>query len=244
MGLFSKSKEEIPAPPVMPPVPEEDSTNMSSNIASPASAINDGLAAPPVPGGNLDDIKQQVQSSGVSQNSMESTNNMPSVSTESTLNIPQMPNTSELSSESPDMAEESNIANKNEESNSTIDDDSLFDFSELDLSNAQNQETEISENSINKEKEDENISIDNLSFIQKNKNSKEYEDFFITTKQFKTLLEIVEAVKNKVKGANETHLRLMDIKAEEDIEYENLRKDFEFIEDKLYEVDNLIFDKH
>ena len=37
--------------------------------------------------------------------------------------------------------------------------------------------------------------------------------------------------------------RLVSIKAEEDIELESLRKDFQFIEDKLYEVDSTIFDR-
>lgn len=67
--------------------------------------------------------------------------------------------------------------------------------------------------------------------------------YFVTTHQFKSLLEIVEAVKERVKISNERHLRLLDIKAEEDIEYENLRKDFQFVEDKLYEVDSIIFER-
>lgn len=95
---------------------------------------------------------------------------------------------------------------------------------------------------------DTNMSRDtNLNFIS-NKNLNpghvsHEKDFFITTHQFRSVLEIIESVKNKVKESSETHLRLMDIKSEEDIEYENLRKDFQFIEDKLYELDSVIFEK-
>lgn len=67
--------------------------------------------------------------------------------------------------------------------------------------------------------------------------------YFATTGQFKALLEIIDLVKSKVKSSAETHLRLLDIKSEEDIEYENLRKNFQFIEDKLYDIDGIIFEK-
>lgn len=132
---------------------------------------------------------------------------------------------------------------KEEQYNVNNSQDSLFDLSELDIPEAQNLE---SEEEVYVESEEE-IEADNdkegLDFINKHHSKvKSNETYFITTKQFKTLLEIVEGVKNKVKDASETHLKLLDIKAEEDIEYENMKKDFEYIEDKLHEVDSIIFD--
>lgn len=68
------------------------------------------------------------------------------------------------------------------------------------------------------------------------------ESCFLTTQQFRSMLEIVELVKGKVKDSTEIHLRLLDMKSEEDIEYENLRKNFQYVEDKLYELDSILFD--
>ena len=53
----------------------------------------------------------------------------------------------------------------------------------------------------------------------------------------------VDKVKEKFKESSDIHLKLLDIKSEEDLEYENLRKNFQFVEEKLYEVDSLIFEK-
>jgi len=230
MGLFSKNKDDMPAPPIMPPAPAENSSNLvpptqgTDNLSAPSFEGTGNLSAPPIPGGNLDDIKSQV----------EATSNIAAPNDAAMGNLSesiQMPSIEETNLEIPNTNEE------NKDENLNLDDESLFDFSELDL------ETTESENKEEVKKETESSPLDDLSFIKKNRKVQEYETFFITTKQFKNLLEIVESVKKKVKDANETHLRLMDIKAEEDIEYENLRKDFEFIEDKLYEVDNLIFEK-
>ena len=91
------------------------------------------------------------------------------------------------------------------------------------------------------ETKEEHISGD-VEFIAHHKEVNDTKPFFVTTSQFKALLEIIENVKQKTKETSERHLRLLDIKSEEDIEYENLKKDFAFIEDKLYEVDTLIFE--
>lgn len=72
---------------------------------------------------------------------------------------------------------------------------------------------------------------------------KENENFFMTTQQFKAMMELVESVKSRVKDSSDRHLKLLDIKSEEDVEYENLRRDFQYVEDKLYELDSIIFNK-
>lgn len=175
------------------------------------------LVAPAIPGDSaLNDIKNQV------------TGNVPVPMEQPMMEAIQMPA----------VVEEPKI------------DDSLFDLSDLELPEPTNNEAlevptaeDFVDSTI-----DTNIEREgDLSFISNKKNhrpshSKE-ETFYITTSQFKSLLEIIESVKSKVKDASETHLRLMDIKSEEDIEYENLRKTFQYIEDKLYEIDSLIFDK-
>lgn len=218
MGLFSKKKEETMAPP-MPPAPQAPSMgSFGSNLQAPAAELSN-LNAPPIPGGSLADIKEQVafKPSSMSMPSMDS----------SSMVMP-----SEV--ESHDDVEESDI---------NFDDDSLFDFSELELQSPVEGEVEQSAKVVSVADEDSDSDV-NMDFINHEKKIKEHDDtYFVTTKQFKSLLEIVDSVKNKVKESSETHLRLLDIKSEEDIEYENLRKDFQFIEEKLYEVDSIIFDK-
>lgn len=66
---------------------------------------------------------------------------------------------------------------------------------------------------------------------------------YITTTQYKKVLSVIDTVKDKVKEASNTHTRLIDIKSEEDIEYENLRRQFQHVEDQLYELDRIIFEK-
>lgn len=67
--------------------------------------------------------------------------------------------------------------------------------------------------------------------------------YFLTTTEFKHLLEQIDAVKERIKVSTQRHMKILSIKAEEDIEIESLKKDFQFIEDKLYEVDSTIFDR-
>lgn len=67
--------------------------------------------------------------------------------------------------------------------------------------------------------------------------------FFLTTTEFKTLLDKVDQVKDRIKDSSQRHMKIMGIKAEEDIEIETMRKDFQFIEEKLYEIDSTIFDR-
>ena len=122
--------------------------------------------------------------------------------------------------------------------------DSLFDLSDLELP-GDNVTAEVHED----EEETHEYSAPNnqehagLGFIEAKKDKiDDTKPFFVTTSQFKAILEIIENVKSKTKESSQRHLRLMDIKSEEDIEYENMKKDFVYIEDKLYEVDSLLFE--
>ena len=123
--------------------------------------------------------------------------------------------------------------------NELQEDESLFDLSELDMG--------FGDSPSHEESHDHSTStaVAPSKFMRNSHLHSHNTDktYYITTAEFKKLLEIVESVKSKVKDSSERHLRLLDIKSEEDIEYENLKRDFEFIEDKLYEVDSLIFDK-
>jgi hypothetical protein len=148
-------------------------------------------------------------------------------------------------SEQPALEQQVQTSEVNMPSNNEMsleDDDSLFDFSELGVDSPIQSEETFTPASVEEEK-DVSYSESELKFMNEDKHKvNSNETYFVTTRQFKALLEIVESVKTKVKEASETHLRLLDMKAEEDIEYENLRKDFEFIESKLYEVDSIIFE--
>jgi len=218
MGFFSSKKEEKKAAVVPAPAPSNIPAVPAAPVttSAPTDSISDlgKLTPPSIPGvSHLDDIKSEV----INANNGE--------------NIP--------------------VSNIETESNTmSLNGDSLFDLSDLDLeSDIPNSESESNslKDSVNFENtaiDPENENLSSLNFTSRSTISKSKdEDIFVTTSQFKTLLSIIDSVKSRVKDATETHLRLMDIKSEEDIEYENLRKAFQFVEDKLYEVDNLIFEK-
>ncbi|MCA9460026.1 MAG: hypothetical protein KC550_05760 [Nanoarchaeota archaeon] len=255
MGLFSKHNDNkgkaLPAPPGAPSSdsPAPPSFGAVPTPSGPPKAADSAgtLAKPPVPGGSLSDIKSQVVGSSRA-----------------------MAPRSENFDEAPPLDSQSDT------DLGDLGDDSLFDFSGLEIPEAEPSEADYSSNMSNRnnnnnnnfprisegsnrgvspnrihslpeETVDSNIANESdLNFVS-NKDVKhkveDNETYFLTTSQFKSLLEIVEAVKERVKVSSDTHLRLLDIKSEEDIEYENLRKDFQFIEDKLYEVDSIIFDR-
>ncbi|MCA9459796.1 MAG: hypothetical protein KC589_02335 [Nanoarchaeota archaeon] len=254
MGLFSKHNDNkgkaLPAPPGAPssnaPAPQ-GAGSVPTPYGPPKEADSAGsLAAPPVPGGSLSDIKSQVVGSSFPR---------PSVADNDDSAAPPF-----------NSGDDSDLGD--------LGDDSLFDFSGLEIPEAEPSQADYSSSmgrnnsgeglprvsegssrgissnrihSLPEETVDSNIANEaDLNFVS-NKDVKhkveDNETYFLTTSQFKSLLEIVEAVKERVKVSSDTHLRLLDIKSEEDIEYENLRKDFQFIEDKLYEVDSIIFDR-
>lgn len=221
MALFSKKEEErnngaprAPPLPPMPPAPGQNANSIGSSEISKPSIETHNLSAPPIPGGNLDDIKAQVTGNNKNLTKQDSIREQP-ISQEELENEPTIDNEEE---------------------------DSLFDFSELELQSPINADIP----KTNEQEETQNDDSDNLALGFINNDTRrgiKGDSCFVTTQQFKSLLEIVENVKNKVKDASNTHLKLLDIKSEEDIEFENLRKDFQFIEDKLYELDNIIFEK-
>ena len=229
MGLFSKNKQEdksasMPPAPPMPPSANFGQTLPSLSAELPpapgvvSSNSNDsiqpigGLPTPPVPRADLDEIKNEVYSKSSYNENM------------SRFDLPK--------EEVPKKVEDDDEL------------DSLFDISDLDIPSEEDS-TKIKEEDSKVEEEKKDLEDErNIpeEFIEHHKKIDETKPFFITTSQFKALLEIVDSVKSKTKDSHERHLRLLDIKAEEDIEYENLKKDFTFIEDKLYELDNLIFE--
>ncbi len=236
MGLFSKhkSKEDYSDSqiPPMPPSPSMMSAPAPPMMSAPQQTYDPAgtLSAPPVPGGKLSDMNMASR-----------------IEPSSNKNI--------------------NMGDSHSEDDfSSFGDDSLFDFSALSVDSPSKEEKNSARGEMNEESSNsdgnsnrhfgsiiEDRSKDRsmhdkheLSFLKRNMvagSRKNFDTMFITTAQFKILLEVVEEVKDRVKEANETHLRLLDIKSEEDIEYENLRKDFQFMEDKLYELDAIIFEK-
>lgn len=233
MGFFNKENKTStsgtalpPAPPSPNAMPAPPAASTSTEMA-PAPSMGlpqeqvPGLPTPPMPGASLDDIKSQV-SNGISQ-------------------APEPPVAS-VQESAPVTSDEDSSSSLNQEDDEL---DSLFDISDLELpedsSQDVNDEHQISDDSTDDVSQKTSNSAQS-QFIAHHREIEEAKPFFVTTSQFKSLLEIIEGVKQKAKESSERHLRLLDIKSEEDIEYENLKKDFAYIEDKLYEVDTLIFE--
>jgi hypothetical protein len=230
MGLFSK-KENNDKKAQMPPPP-------SNNSSSGNSQNNVSMTPPPVPGvdNTLGDIKSQVSGANTVQSQQVATPSLPTLNTNVDSNVSNNLNTTTTNTE---------IATQTSQSQET--DDSLFDLSELDLIGDDNNLSLPSPSSSQKTtkgtsvEDDADFSKLELDHLKEKINTEE--PIFITTSQFKSMLEIVESVKQRTKVANDVYLKLMDLKSEEDIEYENLRKSFQYFEEKLYEMDSLLFEK-
>lgn len=229
MGFFSKNKEEKSNLPPAPMPPMAQGFNSFNSTPADISKAMPVLNAPPMPmRTSFDDIKSQVVS---------------------------MPQNNVAQNTTPQL----NVGN-NTSSDVDLNDESLFDFSTLDIpestsigssksssSSSSSAGAFSQKDSSSPDIVDSNLKNDsNLSFVtNRNRFGKAgvSDNIYVTTSQFKSFIELVEQVRVRVKESSDKHLRLLDIKSEEDQEYEALRKDFQFIEDKLYEVDNLIFDK-
>jgi hypothetical protein len=203
-------------------------SEMNKNLNSGSS-----LTPPPAPGTGFDDIKNEVSQVPAPSSMKEK------------LSIPDEKSLDDTASlEEPSPLGMSPEENSSEEKGSfDLNDDSLFDFSDVGLDTKA--KTEANESSSPSFDLDDQASQD-LSFAKAEREvgrSSPTNSYFVTTQQYRTMLEIIENVKSKVKEAHDTHVRLTDIKAEEDIEFENLRKDFQFVEDKLYELDSIIFER-
>jgi len=248
MGFLSKKKENtqennLPTPPsvtqqsIAPPAAPNSQTSPIGSIAPPTtpnaqtSPIG-SLATPPIPGGNLNEIKEAVSGE---EDKHTQTEMMPEVP----ITTPEIEN-SKISSP------EENTTEESENELNLSDEEALFDFSTLNIpeeeNNENNNDKEIENKSSDQDSTEEEINYIKNQKLSYNSTHKE-ETYFLTTEDFKAMLEIIDSVKARVKKSSEGHLRLMDIKSEEEIEYENLKKDFQFIENKLYEVDNIIFEK-
>ncbi|MFP4402091.1 MAG: hypothetical protein ACLFPL_02570 [Candidatus Nanoarchaeia archaeon] len=157
----------------------------------------------------------------------------------------------------------------NQQSNSqSIMDDSLFNLEEFELPDLdsldietknnpsqfeENQYNEIQTNQISKLSGDNEHSRRTLHLMDSDESkdfmpshgikSSRNDTYFLTTTEFKSLLEMIDSVKERVKTSTQRHMKITSIKSEEDIEFDNMKKDFQFIEEKLYEVDSTIFDR-
>jgi len=226
MGLFSKHKKEELKPTPAPAAPPLPSVASVQNAAPVDNLAGSTLTPPQIPSGNLEDIKSQVSTQDV-------TPVAPVVESDFKPEV--------VADNSKDLFSSDNLSLGNDE---------LFDFSDsnessksvLDEGSSKLETTMDFDSNVVDTKGESNSS---LNFISRGSSLKSSNNssIFLTTSEFKTLLEIIEAVKARIKNSSDTHLRLLDIKSEEDIEFENLRKDFQFVEDKLYELDTLIFDK-
>ena len=255
MGLFSKNTE-APAAPPMPPAP--------AGAPAPDMAPSMGAPMPPAP--------SMSPAPGMDMASPQAENSMSELSDGSNLTPPSLPGSglddikSQVVGDQPqtqlpsDIGEKEQIDNESFSVPEVASDEDLFNMFKIEddeISHSSqsapveqahsapvNTFEESTEESQSFMPETVETHLDNsteLAFENK-KLSKADETIFLTTTQFKALLEVVDAVKTKIKSSTETHLKLMDMKAEEDVEYDTLRKDFQFIEDKLHDLDGILFD--
>jgi len=141
-------------------------------------------------------------------------------------------------------SEKTGISNQNLDSN--LDLFNLKDLN-LDLEDLEDNEskTDISKEQqkqhIENKKEDVDLSKYKTEDLEKVDTDN---PIFISTEQFKKVIDSIEFVKSKVKTATDTYIRILDIKSEEDLEFDNLKKDFQNLEDKLYEIDSILFEEN
>jgi hypothetical protein len=119
--------------------------------------------------------------------------------------------------------------------NQNLDENQSFQNNPLENSEEEEENVENQEVTVNEEK---------LDFIEEREKRKPMKkDFFITTDQFKDILEKLDSIKTKIKSSGDFYLKLTDVKAEEEIEYENLRKNFSYIEDHCLELEKIIYEE-
>jgi hypothetical protein len=249
MGLFSK-KTDAPSAPPMPPAPNAapdmaPPSDMPASGMPPApgmgapetsesvlSEIPDGsnLTPPSLPGSGLDDIKSQV------------VGDMPTL--ESSSGMPEKQEIDNSAFESPEISSDDDLFNMFKVDDSEIPQSHTRTSLPSDSEDESHDDihSDLEEDTYIPETIETHTSNDVALNFETKKISKKDETIFLTTTQFKALLEVVDSVKSKIKTSTETHLRLMDMKAEEDVEYESLRKNFQFIEDKLHDLDGILFD--
>jgi hypothetical protein len=219
---------DMPAPgmdaPGMPPAPGMDAPATENTL----SEIPDGsnLTPPSLPGSGLDDIKSQV------------VGDMPVV--ESSNELPQKQEIDNSAFETPEISSDEDLFNMFKVEDSEL--ASTPEPAQATLPSTVMEQEKQEDDSYTPQAIETHTSNDVALNFETKKVSKKDETIFLTTTQFKALLEVVDSVKGKIKTSTETHLKLMDMKAEEDVEYESLRRNFQFIEDKLHDLDGILFD--
>lgn len=190
---------------------------------------------------NLEKIKQEVKGSTTPEE--EKTN----------FEIPLPPKAPEINNSNnfgTQMPEKNDINIPNPQNNQNTKENNMFNLSHEDLNLPQKSfEYPTHEQTNPTENLDEN-SIEDLSYQKISKSNynfnfmkkKEEKPVFIKTRQYQSLLESIEEVKSKIKNSYDTYLKLSELKTEEDIEVENLRKEFEEIESRLYKIDQILFE--
>ena len=198
------------------------------------------LESSPQPPTGLDDIKNNIKS----DNEVMAPPLPPAPSQVSAPEFPQMEMPPAPSNDSSE-----NVEEMPQESNSESEDDSLFNLDDFELPDLDLESSvSIPQNSHSRHQSSNNSSSKHINshddFLPtKGLSTSKENTYFLTTTEFKQLLELIDSVKSRVKTTAQRHMRIMSIKSEENIELEGLKKDFQFIEDKLYEVDSTIFDR-
>ncbi|MCH8519451.1 MAG: hypothetical protein LAT82_01720 [Nanoarchaeota archaeon] len=266
MSIFGKKKENAPPAPPIPSggglndIKSEISGNQGNNVTDENSKL------PPPPGSSAamsssTSSVQSMQTNGVSnRNSSTSSPSFDPSNISKNNGFNQNNENSSLNSSSTMNNSNLNLAKK------SVLDESLFNLEDFELPNLDdlddidmkvktlenknsNTYNETSSNSLtsnfnNSSSKSQSHNLKSEHFIPtKGLSASDKETFFLTTNEFKHLLELVDSVKDRVRISTQRHMKITTIKAEEDIEYENMKKDFQFIEDKLYEVDSTIFER-
>jgi hypothetical protein len=247
MGLFS-NKTATPSAPPMPPAPDMVSPSDMPTLGMPLVPSMDGqapimgvpspkgegsklsdvpdgsnLTPPSLPGSGLEDIKSQIVGDMLTSTSSPLT--------------PKKEEIDNSAFQSPEISSEDDLFNMFKVDDSEISEPTHGYKSEIKYDfNTESTKPDIPEIIETHTSNDVTLNFETKTI------SKKDETIFLTTTQFKALLEVVDSVKTKIKTSTETHLRLMDMKAEEDVEYESLRKSFQYIEDKLHNLDEILFE--
>ncbi|MFT4244527.1 MAG: hypothetical protein ACMXYB_03685 [Candidatus Woesearchaeota archaeon] len=246
MSIFKKKKQETPPVPNLGGINEIKSEISGNNTQSNSNNVSMSPPPSPVPTPPPSPVPTPSPQHSIppSQDTMQS---LPPTQTNSNFSSP---SNSQSSLEKKENQSSQNLAMTSASTNpKTVLDESLFNLEDFELPNLDDLDSQDSKvkSKINQDVSQENSTqakIKSSNFIPtKGLTSSKEETFFLTTSEFKHLLELIDTVKDRVKVSSQRHMKITTIKAEEDIEYENIKKDFQFIEDKLYEVDSTIFER-
>lgn len=239
MSMFNSKKESSPPAPPAPPSGAQESglddikKEISSPPPSPSQELPPSPVAPQSPVSQASQSMPQASSSGPS----------PGMSPSTPMNSPQQPQVAKVETHPSPSVEKIHDDPIEEESLFNLDDFELPSLDGVSYDKAQSiGEEKVQLASPHSQRESNHLFADD--FVPTKGLSVAKDDtYFLTTTEFKHLLEQIDAVKERIKASTQRHMKILSIKAEEDIEIESMKKDFQFIEDKLYEVDSTIFDR-